>query len=193
MASIGAVVDMETGTIVAYDFTDVDHLHPKLRKLYFALEPYLGYWNEWIATENCFLSDTELKSIQYYREYISHQPLAKELKITPSRVSAIYNKALRKLKNNHHIYRHWIANRIFIQAGVYKKLDKKGQFLMQPLHEHQMSKRLFNVLAPLGDNMFEILSNYTKSDLLKVRRFGQKNMKEMIALLVTNRCISMLK
>ena len=165
----------------------------KLHRLEKVLDLYQGYWSEWKGSTGCFLNEREVMSIDYYSEYQTHSVLARELEISPSRVSAIYNKALRRLENNHHLYRHWIANKIFTKAGLHTVLDAQDQFLMRPMHEHQMSQKLFMLLSLEAENLSELLTRYSEKQLARIRGFGKKRMVELKALLEENGCLHRLR
>lgn len=164
----------------------------KLYRLEKVLDLYQGYWEEWKISSGCFLNEREVMSIDYYSQYQTHSVLASELNITPSRISAIYNKALRRLENNHHLYRHWIANKIFTKAGLHSVLDPVDQFLMRPLHEIEMSQKLYMLLSVEADNLSELLTRYSEKKLSKIRGFGKKRMIELKELLTENNCLNRL-
>jgi hypothetical protein len=165
----------------------------KLYRLEKVLELYQGYWEEWKVSSGCFLNEREVMSIDYYSQYQTHSVLAGEFSITPSRISAIYNKALRRLENNHHLYRHWIANKIFTKAGLHTVLDPVDQFLMRPLHEIEMSKKLFMLLSVEADNLSELLTRYSEKQLSKIRGFGKKRIIELKDLLRSHDSLARLK
>jgi hypothetical protein len=165
----------------------------KLYRLEKVLELYQGYWEEWKVSSGCFLNEREVMSIDYYSQYQTHSVLAGELSITPSRISAIYNKALRRLENNHHLYRHWIANKIFTKAGLHTVLDPVDQFLMRPLHEIEMSQKLFMLLSVEADNLSELLTRYSEKQLSKIRGFGKKRIIELKDLLRSHDSLARLK
>lgn len=175
-------------TLLSLTGSEVQVRH-KLYRLDKVLALYEGYWDEWKSTSACFLTEREIKSIESYREYQTHSILASELGVTPSRVSAIYNKALRRLENNHHLYRHWIANKIFTQAGLHEHLEGADQFLMLPLHELKISKKLYMLLAPEGENLSEILTIYSEAQLKRARGWGKKHLDEFKQLLDEHHCL----
>ncbi len=172
--------------------SEVHTIH-KLHRLEQVLDLYVGYWDEWKSSSGCFLNEREVKSIDSYFEYKTHSVYARDLGITPSRVSAIYNKALRRLENNHHLYRHWIANKIFTKAGLHSLLEGSDQFLMLPMHEHKMSKKLYLLLSVEADNLSELLTRYTENQLSRMRGLGKKRMIELKNLLEKHSCLDRLR
>ena len=172
---------------------DLSGASHKLYKLQKVLDTYLGYWEEWKNSRGCFLSDREVLSIEYYRDHGTHHVLAKELGLSASRVSGIYNHALRRLQNNQHLFRHWIANKIFTQAGLHQQLEGKEEFLMRPMHEHKFSHALYLILSLEAENLSELLQRYNVSALLKLRGFGQRKLQELQTHLEKNGCLQLLR
>lgn len=165
----------------------------KLRQLEQALKPYEEFWDLWIISKGCFLTQREIDSILLYRKYQSFALVADEMGITEFSAREILNRALRRLGYNYQLYRHWIADRMLEQAGVYTGMSDLNKFLITPLHYHRLPTKLHNILSVCGDTMGDILKDFGESDLLRLRSFGRKKLHYLKTFLKKNNCIHLLK
>jgi DNA-directed RNA polymerase alpha subunit len=64
---------------------------------------------------------------------------------------------------------------------------------MRPLHEIEMSKKLFMLLSVEADNLSELLTRYSEKQLSKIRGFGKKRIIELKDLLRSHDSLARLK
>ena len=155
------------------------------------MRPYQIDWDDWIRSDNCFLSGRELEAIRYYQLYRTHRVFAEELHLSPSRISVIFEKAIKKLRYRVHAFRQWVADRVLEKAGLLPELTEKEKFLQAPLHEHKLSTKLYNNLALTGENLEEIIATGL-DNIAEIKGIGKKSVKELIALFEKNNCFELI-
>lgn len=153
---------------------------------------YADHWTEWLNSSGCFLTEDEKIIVDNYRATGTHKTLDDRITLSASRISAIFNTAVRRLINNQHLYQHWIANQLFDTIGL-TETDPVLHLLRKPMHEHGFSKPLYMFLSMEAESLEELLEIYTASDLLNLHGFGEKKMAELRAYLEKNRAIDHLK
>lgn len=164
----------------------------KIKDLEDALIPYEEFWDLWIISTGCFLKRKEADVILLYRKHQKFSLVASELGISEFSVREILNRAIRRLGWNHKLYRHWIADRMLEDSGVYDGMSEINKFLIRPLHYHPMPRLLYYSLSSLGETMGDVLKEYGEKDLLKLRNFGKKKLNFLRMFLKQNNCLYLL-
>ena len=152
---------------------------------------YQHLWDDWILSAFCFLTQQELKAIDYQILLLSNEEAADILQISAQTLSSRRHKALLKLRSFKRFYRQWLANKLFLETGILKK-EPIIQFLQLPLYAHKLSNYSVNALFSLGDNLEEILMHDRKT-IQNARGIGKRTMNELISLLKKNNYLHLLR
>ncbi len=165
----------------------------KIYELEEALKPYHEFWDVWILSKGCFLKRREIDVILGFRKHQNFSAVALSLEISHYTAYEVFNRALRRLGYNYKLYRHWIADKMLSESGVYDDMSEVDKFLITPLHYHGLPTTLGYSLSVCGETMGDVLTEYGERDLLRLRNFGKKKLNYLRSFLKQNNCLHLLK
>lgn len=85
------------------------------------INTYYGvYWESWLDSEHCTLSEKQIDIIQSYQKTEGHKDYASKNNLTQRHVSVVYNKAVHSLKSLRSVnkFRKWLIFKQLCDANV---------------------------------------------------------------------------
>lgn len=167
----------------------------KFRELEEALIPFREFWEEWIHSPACYLSKEEIDIILLSQHYQDFEIVASKIGRTKQGAYMFLQNAIRKLRYESCKirYRHWIAERMLEDAGVYEDFTPLEKFLITPTYYFPLSSRLSSGLSSCGETFGEILKDHGEFELLRIRNFGKKSLTELKSFLKKHNAHRLLK
>lgn len=145
-----------------------------------ALLPYRRYWDDWIISDYCSLTQGELQALNYYSSSKSFDDLARAINRKRETARTLIRRIINKLRSSQTIYQDWAARH---QGGTERNED-------YPLHVPvvclPVSIRLKRCLHSTGETLHEALSACTDGELYKMKGFGKGMMEELESFLERN-------
>lgn len=138
-----------------------------------AMLPYANFWDEWVLSDFCVLSDKEVSAASIYITSQSIQKVAAHLNRSLQTANVYINRVRRKLI---------FGLTIFLEWKTTRKIDDLYP-LNIPIPCLKAPLRLKRCLTFVGDSLAEVLHDFSIEELQKMRGFGSGTLSELINLL----------
>jgi hypothetical protein len=149
-----------------------------------SLLPYRPLLSEWMISGYCFVSTNEREILASLLAFDSLEMVANVLQVDRQAAKRIGLNIAYKLRTNQRFYTQFEQQ---VDSGDLEK----SAFLKQSL-QTALSRPLYLKLFFCGNTMAEFLANYSVQDLHRVRRFGDKGLRDLKGLLSKNNCLDLL-
>lgn len=133
--------------------------------------PYMKYWDDWIISDYCFLTASEIEAVAFFQKHPSVEALAAHLNRSTQTIRTKIKRIIRKLHLSKKVFDEWVKK---YKAGT----DQQDYPLHVPVTCLPVSTRLKTIIYQVGNSLHDAFIN-TQGDLKKLRRFGSGNQQEL--------------
>lgn len=135
-------------------------------------KPYIQFWEAWIRSETCFLSEKEIKIIETYvfKNMSRDVSLLQSFKMVNQ--LPLLEKLNDKLKTEYWKYKDWVLLTFLLAVIKLAENSNQKNFMHTPLNELEILEDIKISLRKLNVNTFlEFFNKYSEDDLYKPEVF----------------------
>lgn len=137
-------------------------------------KPYIQFWETWIRSETCFLSEKEIKIIETY----AFKNMNRDVSILQSfkmvNQLPLLEKLNDKLKAEYWKYKDWVLLTFLLAIIKLAENSNQKSFMHTPINELEILEDIKISLRKLNVNTFlEFFNKYSEDDLYKPDMFNK--------------------
>jgi hypothetical protein len=161
--------------------------------LIFWVSVFHPFWEEWVNSDHCQLTQRQLKIIDYCFEGKTCAEMSEALNLSPDRVHQLINITINRLQTGWLKRHKFHADRILQENNILELYSKQERILLKPLTAHSFSTRTYNILRRLGDSLWDIVYDFNEEQLKSIHGLGEKSLQEVKDVLDEHDCLYKLK
>lgn len=152
-----------------------------------------NFWNVWTASPACCLNTHELTVIDGFILTGDHYYSAMLLNIPYDNAVQIFYSCKRRIAWSYHVFQKWLTESLLIEQKIINYTSDLEFFLHSPIKDLKIERQLKRKLMMLNNTIYEVLSEYSETDLKSMKVFGSRETKDFRLLLMENNCLHLFK